>query len=128
MDFGNALQLDSKRADVHDRLALIYWQQNKHDEATREFKTALQAFAREEDGRIREDFWRSLAATLEDIGQCQVFEAVRPEADRVLTNLYPSQWKLPGGRSAACGFEGRGRSGRRRRLDRRLGEERSGSC
>ncbi len=84
VDFGNALQLDSKRADVHDRLALIYWQQNKHDEATREFKTALQAFARQEDARIREDFWRSLAATLEDIGQCNVFEAVRPEADRVL--------------------------------------------
>ena len=84
VDYGNALQLDSKRADVHDRLALIYWQQDKHDEATREFKTALQAFAREEDGRIREDFWRTLAATLEDIGQCKVFEAVRPDADRVL--------------------------------------------
>jgi len=84
VDFGNALQLASKRADVHDRIALIYWQQNKHDEATREFKTALQAFAREEDARIREDFWRSLGATLEDIGQCKVFEAVRPEADRVL--------------------------------------------
>jgi tetratricopeptide (TPR) repeat protein len=84
VDFGNALQLDSKRADVHDRLALIYWQQDKHDEATREFKVALQAFARQEDGRVREDFWRSLAATLEDIGQCQVFDAVRPEADRVL--------------------------------------------
>jgi tetratricopeptide (TPR) repeat protein len=84
LDFGNALQLDSKRADVHDRLALIYWQQDKHDEATREFKTALQAFAREEDGRIREDFWKSLSATLEDIGQCHVLEAVRPEADRVL--------------------------------------------
>ncbi len=85
VDFGNALQLDSKRADVHDRLALIYWHQDKHDEATREFKLALQAFARQEDGRIHEDFWRSLAATLEDIGQCQVFEAVRPEADRVLS-------------------------------------------
>ena len=84
VDFGNALQLDSKRADVHDRMALIYWQQNKHDEATREFKTALQAFGRQQDARIREDFWRSLAATLEDVGQCKVFEAVRPEADRVL--------------------------------------------
>jgi cellulose synthase operon protein C len=84
VDFGNALQLDSKRADVHDRLALIYWQQDKHDEATREFKLSLQAFARQEDGRVREDFWKSLAATLEDIGQCKVFEAVRPEADRVL--------------------------------------------
>lgn len=84
VDFGNALQLDSKRADVHDRLALIYWQQEKHDEATREFKLSLQAFARQEDGRVREDFWKSLAATLEDIGQCKVFEAVRPEADRVL--------------------------------------------
>ncbi len=84
VDFGNALQLDSKRADVHDRLALIYWQQDKHDDATHEFKTALQAFAREEDGRVREDFWKSLSATLEDIGQCQVFESVRPEADHVL--------------------------------------------
>ena len=84
VDFGNALQLDPKRADVHDRTALIYWQQNKIDEATREFKLALQAFSRELDGRVREDFWRSLAATLEDIGQCKVFDAVRPEADRVL--------------------------------------------
>ena len=83
-DYGNALQLDGKRADVPDRMALIYWHQNKHDEAVREFKTALQAFAREEDGRVREDFWRSLAATLEDIGQCKVFDEVRPEADKVL--------------------------------------------
>jgi len=84
VDFGNALQLDSKRAGVHDRMALIYWQQNKRDEATREFKLALQAFTRAQDGRVREDFWRSLAATLEDIGQCKLFDAVRPEADRVL--------------------------------------------
>jgi len=82
-DFGNALQLDPKRADVHDRTGLIYFQQNKPDEATREFKLALQAFSREQDGRIREDFWRSLSATLEDIGQCKLFDAVRPEADRV---------------------------------------------
>lgn len=83
-DFANALQLDPKRAEVHDRTALIYFQQNKPDDATREFKLALQAFSREQDGRIREDFWRSLSATLEDIGQCKLFDAVRPEADRVL--------------------------------------------
>ena len=83
-DFGNALQLDPKRPDVHDRTALIYWQQNRTDEATREFKLALQAFSREQDGRVREDFWRSLSATLEDIGHCKLFDAVRPEADHVL--------------------------------------------
>ncbi len=83
-DYGNALQLDSNRADVHDRLALIYWHQNKHDEATREFRIALQAFTRQENGRVPEDFWRSLAATLEDIGQCDQLSAVQPDADRVL--------------------------------------------
>lgn len=83
-DYGNALQLDGARADVHDRLARIYWQQNKHNEATQEFKTALASFARQEDGRLQEDFWRSLAATLEDIGQCKLLGAVRSEADRVL--------------------------------------------
>ncbi len=70
--------------DVHDRMALIYWRENKPDEATREFKTALQAFSRELDGRVREDFWRSFSATLEDIGQCKLFDAVKPEADKVL--------------------------------------------
>lgn len=83
-DYQNALQLDAKRADVHDRLALILWQQNKRDEAIAEFKTALQAFAKQEDGRYPENFWRALAATLEDIGQCKVLTAVRPDADRVL--------------------------------------------
>ncbi|HYL73650.1 MAG TPA: hypothetical protein VEU96_05565 [Bryobacteraceae bacterium] len=83
-DYQNALQLDGKRADVHDRMALILWQQNKRDEAIAEFKTALQAFAKQEDGRYPENFWRALAATLEDIGQCKVLSALRPDADRVL--------------------------------------------
>lgn len=84
VDYGNALQLDGKRADVHDRMALIYWQQGKQDEATREFKIALQAFERQLNARLREDFWRSFAATLEDIGRAKLLDAVRPEADRVL--------------------------------------------
>jgi cellulose synthase operon protein C len=83
-DYQNALQLDPKRADVHDRLALIFWQQNKPNEATQEFKLALQAFSKQEDGRYPENFWRALAATLEHIGQCKLLPAVRPEADRVL--------------------------------------------
>jgi len=84
-DYANALQLDSKRGDAHDRIALIYCQQNKRDEAIREFKTALQAFANQQDlRRVPENFWRALAATLDDAGQCKLLSAVRPDADRVL--------------------------------------------
>jgi tetratricopeptide (TPR) repeat protein len=84
-DYANALQLDSKRGDAHDRIALIYCQQNKRDEAIQEFKTALQAFATQQDlRRVPENFWRALAATLDDVGQCKLLATVRPEADRVL--------------------------------------------
>ncbi len=84
-DYANALQLDSKRGDAHDRIGLIYCRQNKRDEAIQEFKTALEAFAKQEDLRhVPEDFWRALAATLDDVGQCKVLGAVRPDVDRVL--------------------------------------------
>ena len=84
-DYQNALQLDANRGDAHDRMALIDWQQNKRAEAIEEFRAALQALARQQDQRrIPEDFWRAVAATLEDIGQCKVLNSVRTEADRVL--------------------------------------------
>jgi len=83
-DYQNALQLDAKRGDVHDRMALIDWRANKRDEAIQEFRAALQAFAKQQDGRVPEDFWRSLSATLDDIGQCRVLNDVRPDADRLL--------------------------------------------
>ena len=85
VDYQNALQLDAKRGDAHDGIALVYWQQNKHDLATTEFRAALDAFLKQEnDRRIPENFWRALASTLEDIGKCHLLASVRTEADRVL--------------------------------------------
>jgi cellulose synthase operon protein C len=84
-DYANALQLDAKRGDAHDRIAIIYCQQNKRNESIQEFKTALEAFGKQQDLRhVPEDFWRALAATIDDIGQCKVVAAVRPDIDRVL--------------------------------------------
>ncbi len=84
-DYANALQLDGRRGDAHDRIALIYCQQNKRSEAIQEFKTALEAFAKQEDLRhVPEDFWRALTATLDDVGQCKALTSVRPDVDRVL--------------------------------------------
>src|SRR5208337_1235842 len=69
-DFAHALELDSTRADAHDRMAQILWQQGKQDSAVKEWSLALKAFRAQEDSRsVPPAFWAGLRATLENIGE-----------------------------------------------------------
>lgn len=84
-DYEHTLELNPLRADAHSRIAEIFWQQGKKDQAVAQWKRALEVFGRQQDsGRVPEEFWDSLAATLKEIGQRKALDAVRPEADRVL--------------------------------------------
>ncbi len=84
-DYAHALELDPNRAEAHDRVAVVLWEQGRKDEAVTRWRSALAAFARLQDrGRLTEAFWTDLPATLEHIGKRSLLPAVREEADRLL--------------------------------------------
>ena len=84
-DFAHALELDSKRADAHDRTAQILWQQGKQDSAVKEWSLALKAFRTQEDSRsVPPAFWTDLRATLENIGERKLLPQLREDAERVV--------------------------------------------
>ena len=93
-DFAHVLELNSKRADAHDRRAQILWQQGKREEGVKEWSSALVAFRAQEDSRtVPPAFWTDLRATLENIGEVARTPAVgvrgllpqlRDGADRVV--------------------------------------------
>jgi tetratricopeptide (TPR) repeat protein len=84
-DFAHTLELNSKRADAHDRRAQILWQEGKRDDAIKEWSAAFVALRAQEDGRtVPPTFWTDLEATLEHIGERKVFPRMRDDAERVV--------------------------------------------
>ena len=84
-DFAHALELDSKRAEAHDRMAQILWQQGKQDSAVKEWSLALKAFRTQKDGRsVPPAFWAGLRATLENIGEHKLLPQLHEDAERVV--------------------------------------------
>jgi Tfp pilus assembly protein PilF len=84
-DFAHAVELDSKRADAHDRMAQILWKQGKQDSAVKEWSLALKAFRTQEDSRsVPPAFWTSLRAALENIGERKLLPQLREDAERVV--------------------------------------------
>jgi predicted Zn-dependent protease len=84
-DFAHALELNSRRADAHDRRAQILWQQGKQDSAVKEWSLALAAFhAQEDNSKVPPTFWTNLRSTLENIGERKLLPQLRDDADRVV--------------------------------------------
>ncbi|MGD0126493.1 MAG: hypothetical protein ABSF46_14110 [Terriglobia bacterium] len=84
-DFAHTLELNSKRADAHDRRAQILWQQGKQEDAVKEWSAAFVALRAQEDGGIVPlAFWRDLEATLQHIGERKLFPRLRDDAERVV--------------------------------------------
>ncbi|HME09598.1 MAG TPA: hypothetical protein VKG25_21245, partial [Bryobacteraceae bacterium] len=84
-DYRNALQLDSRRGDAYDRLALIAAQEKKRDEAARDWSLALQAFAWQQDqSKAPLEFWENVHTTLVHIGKNNMLAPVRADADKLL--------------------------------------------
>jgi tetratricopeptide (TPR) repeat protein len=84
-DYAHTLELNSKRADAHDRRAQILWQQGKQEDAIKEWSAAFVALRAQEDGRtVPPAFWTDLRATLEHVGEHQLFPRLREDAERVV--------------------------------------------
>jgi tetratricopeptide (TPR) repeat protein len=84
-DFAHVLELNSRRADAHDRRAQILWQQGKQEEAVKEWSLALKAFRAQMDSRtVSPTFWAELRATLEHLGEHALLPQLRDDAERVV--------------------------------------------
>jgi predicted Zn-dependent protease len=84
-DFAHALELNSRRADAHDRMAQILWQQGKQDSAVKEWSLALAALrAQEDNSKVPPTFWTNLRNTLENIGERKLLPQLREDAERVV--------------------------------------------
>ena len=84
-EYQHALELDPSRGEVHDRIAMLLWDQGKHTEAVAEWKQAVAAFEAQQ-GRpnLVNSFWPQCAAALEHIGQHGVAADLRPAVDSLL--------------------------------------------
>ena len=60
-EYGRALQLDPKSAEVHNRMAEVYAAQNKKAEAQEHWRKALGLWAEMQDRRVPETFWAGLS-------------------------------------------------------------------
>jgi len=84
-DFAHALELNSRRADAHDRRAQILWQQGKQDSAVKEWSLALAALrAQEDNSKVPPTFWTNLRAILENVGERKLLPQLRDDAERVV--------------------------------------------
>jgi cellulose synthase operon protein C len=84
-EYDHALELNPDRGEVHDRIALLLWDQGKHSEAVAQWKTAIKDFEAQQ-GRpnLVQSFWPLCAAALEHIGRHGVVADLRPEVDSLL--------------------------------------------
>jgi Flp pilus assembly protein TadD len=84
-EYEHALELAPDRGDLHDRVALLLWDQGKHDAAAERWKSALATFIRAQNaGRVQESFWSDVPQTLNHIGRRKLLPQMREPADRLL--------------------------------------------
>lgn len=84
-EYEHALELAPDRGDLHDRVALLLWEQGKRDAAAERWKSALATFIRAQNaGRIQESFWTDVSQTLNHIGRRKLLPQMREPADRLL--------------------------------------------
>lgn len=84
-EYEHALELAPDRGDLHHRVALLFWEQGKHEAAAARWKSALETFIRAQNaGRIQETFWTDVSQTLTHIGRRKLLPQMREPADRLL--------------------------------------------
>jgi hypothetical protein len=84
-DYSHTLELAPGRADVQDRLALVYYKQGSRSEALAQWKLALSTLARQIDtARVPESFWADFAHICDHLQTRRLFAQLKPDADTLL--------------------------------------------
>ena len=84
-DYQRALELAPDRTDVHDRIAILYWRQQKRAEAVAEWKKSLQILDEQVHLRtVPPQFWNSFTTVLNHLGSRKLMGELHPSTDIVL--------------------------------------------
>jgi cellulose synthase operon protein C len=84
-DYAHVLEVAPARADIHDKMAMLLWRQQKRVEAVAEWKIALEMFGAQVNGRvIPNTFWDDFRFTLNHIGNRKLLVELRPQVNVVL--------------------------------------------
>lgn len=84
-DYRHCLELAPGRADIHDRIALLYWRQQKRSQAVAEWRKSLEMLdAQAEMRSVPPEFWTTLRAVLNDLGSRKLLPELHAQADSVL--------------------------------------------
>lgn len=84
-DYNHTLELQPNRADIHDRLAVVYFKQGARSQAVAEWKKFFAALLRQvNSGRIPESFWTDFAHACEHVRTRRVFAELKPDIDALL--------------------------------------------
>jgi len=84
-DYSRTLELAPTRADIHDRIAVLYWRQQKRSEAVEEWKKALELLDAQVHQRVvPPGFWPTFGYVMNHIGNRHVAAELRPQSDAVL--------------------------------------------
>jgi hypothetical protein len=84
-DYDHTLELQPGRADIHDRLALVYFKQGARSQAIAQWKLFFSALLRQVDGRnVPESFWTDFARACDHVRTRRVFAELKPDVDALL--------------------------------------------
>jgi predicted Zn-dependent protease len=84
-DYNHTLELQPGRADIHDRLAVVYFKQGARGEAVAQWKLFFSALLRQVNGsHVPESFWTDFAHACDHVRTRHVFTEVKPDLDALL--------------------------------------------
>lgn len=85
IDYSHSLELGPERADIHDKLAVIYWRQNNRAEANAHWRESLAILTRQVQRRqVPETFWRDFGSVMDHFSTRRIFGDYRQGVDAVL--------------------------------------------
>jgi cellulose synthase operon protein C len=84
-EYNHTLELQSGRADIHDRLAVAYFKQGARTQAVAQWKLFFGALLRQvNSGRVPESFWTDFARACDHVRTRRVFGDLKPDMDVLL--------------------------------------------
>lgn len=84
-DYNHTLELAPGRADIHDRIAVLYWRQQKRAEAIAEWKQSLELLDAQVHQRVvPPSFWPTFGFVMNHVGNRNVTAELRSQSDLVL--------------------------------------------
>lgn len=84
-DYNHTLELAPGRAEVHDRLALVYYKQGARAESIAQWKLVFTLLRKQvNSARVPDSFWADFAHACDHVRTRRLFTDVRPEVDVLL--------------------------------------------